>query len=1157
MKAQNSKLGSCQAPTRSSDRIRARTAHCRPGNFYAETQQPSSGLRPVADSRHTTVDTARLGCPPGQKGHREFDLGFHRPVDNTRGPKPLCHPRARFRIGTFNVRSLIGAEQKMSLARDAERLQLDIIGIQESRIKSDDETVLPISKDGSETNSDYKFLPSCNDRANDPAATAIGNGGVGVLLSKRALGSLIEWRPVSSRICYASFDSSIHVAACTNSGSTAIVTKGNRAQKRLLTVITAYAPHDAHLPASKDGFYDTLDRTIKDIPKHHVIVLIGDFNSRIGPKDTNDCGSVGQWALQKLARTDNGQRLVDLSKRHNLVIASTFFKHNWRSTATFAPIDTKTVSKWTQLDHIAISRRWQHCITNSKSHWGLSTYSDHALLVADMTISLARPHPRHSVSSTVIPFNTAQLQVADTRLMYQESLATAINSSSVDDSRNLDEMWDKLSAAVTQTADTVLGPKPKTRKNEFYHSAATVALLSQRECTSNRSKRKEITRRFRQSVQADRGKYLNDLATKAQAAVDVGDTRKLFEITRKLTGRQRRSLPPMLRATESEQIVTSAQDKLKLLAKHFEQQFNFAPANVPVNPVTSSFAPPKRPIDDSPPNIDEIRRSISNMKSGRAAGPDGLPPELFKFGGPALEKSVQQILNAIWSSGEVPSQWTSSICTPVFKKGAMSVASNYRGINLLCTATKLLESIIASRMAAHREATTREQQAGFRRGRGCTDHVFTLRLLSELYAEFRQPMTIVFLDFKAAFDSVDRVRMWGCLERRGIPANLIKIIRSLYTNQKISVAGYGSRSEPFEPKSGVWQGGVLSPMLFTMIMDEILNEADSRVSGGVNTGDGRNDDIRITFDSLEYADDIALLDTNHTRLQERLDALALAASRYGLRFAPQKCAILPINDPPIVTSQQLKLYDSPIPIVDQFTYLGSVFNNLGKCQQDIQRRIAIASATFQAMTNLWDSPKVTRRTKANVYNACVRSIVLYGCESWTLRQQDSQALSVFDNRCLRRLTHTAWNHFRTNLFVQQLAFGERANALGNINRIIQKRQLRWLGHAARMDSARLPNSALHSSAIPVWRTRCGGRPMTWRRKMLTDTRPLYITSKGTNLIPRSDNTAAAKYAGWMSRIEALAGDRDSWNRISNNMCDGKPIVLNIDGNKVCGGDGHL
>ncbi|MGL5756628.1 MAG: reverse transcriptase domain-containing protein, partial [Paraclostridium sp.] len=91
----------------------------------------------------------------------------------------------------------------------------------------------------------------------------------------------------------------------------------------------------------------------------------------------------------------------------------------------------------------------------------------------------------------------------------------------------------------------------------------------------------------------------------------------------------------------------------------------------------------------------------------------------------------------------------------------------------------MLTGIILHRLTGPRENQIRENQAGFRPGRGCIDHIFTLRQLLELRHTFRQPTIVVFLDLKTAFDSVDRSALWCSLLTKGVPRKSVSLLQSL------------------------------------------------------------------------------------------------------------------------------------------------------------------------------------------------------------------------------------------------------------------------------------------------------------------------------------------------------------------------------------------
>ena len=96
----------------------------------------------------------------------------------------------------------------------------------------------------------------------------------------------------------------------------------------------------------------------------------------------------------------------------------------------------------------------------------------------------------------------------------------------------------------------------------------------------------------------------------------------------------------------------------------------------------------------------------------------------FKDGGTTLIAAITQLFIEIWHSEDVPGCWGESIVIPIFKKGKRTVCSNHRGVSLIPIISKLFASILLRRLTPSREQTIREQQGGFRPGRGCVDLEF-------------------------------------------------------------------------------------------------------------------------------------------------------------------------------------------------------------------------------------------------------------------------------------------------------------------------------------------------------------------------------------------------------------------------------------------------
>ncbi|THD24217.1 Acyl-CoA:glycerol-3-phosphate acyltransferase [Fasciola hepatica] len=180
----------------------------------------------------------------------------------------------------------------------------------------------------------------------------------------------------------------------------------------------------------------------------------------------------------------------------------------------------------------------------------------------------------------------------------------------------------------------------------------------------------------------------------------------------------------------------------------------------------------------------EVMWEADYLKRHKASGPDGLSPSLFKDRGEALVSELTKLLWVIWDRERIPREWCKSVIVPIHKKGDRSSCENHRGISLVSIASKLLTGLILHRLSSAREMRTRENQAGFRSGRGCMDHIFTLRQTLEHRHIFCRPITSVFLDSKAAFDLVYRTVLWRCIPLKGVPEKVIFHFQWLYANSR-------------------------------------------------------------------------------------------------------------------------------------------------------------------------------------------------------------------------------------------------------------------------------------------------------------------------------------------------------------------------------------
>jgi hypothetical protein len=133
-------------------------------------------------------------------------------------------------------------------------------------------------------------------------------------------------------------------------------------------------------------------------------------------------------------------------------------------------------------------------------------------------------------------------------------------------------------------------------------------------------------------------------------------------------------------------------------------------------------------INTVAPTKNEIRNAIKKTKNGRAAGTDNIPNESYKANILTVIEVFHKIFKKIWEKEEIPRDWKEGIIVKVPKKGDLTECSNWRGITLLNTSSKLLTRIMLERKKERKEIDKklRENQAGFRAKRSCTNHIATI-----------------------------------------------------------------------------------------------------------------------------------------------------------------------------------------------------------------------------------------------------------------------------------------------------------------------------------------------------------------------------------------------------------------------------------------------
>ena len=504
-------------------------------------------------------------------------------------------------------------------------------------------------------------------------------------------------------------------------------------------------------------------------------------------------------------------------------------------------------------------------------------------------------------------------------------------------------------------------------------------------------------------------------------------------------------------------LVKSKEEALSEWRNYFSQLLNNR--NNHANDV--NFPPPTAPLSSILTETitrDEVDKAIKSLKLGKAPGPDfAMTPEVLKKGGEFIVNQVHIICKTVYEQCKAPSQWTTSLIIPLPKKGDLQQMTNYRGISLMSIAAKVYNRVLLNRIQKPIDMSLRKNQAGFRKGRSCTQQIHILRRIIDGAYNDGKTLSVTFIDFKKAFDSIDRDMMFAILLHYGIPEQIVKAIRVLYDHSASRVCVDGQVSEPFDITTGVLQGDVLAPFLFIIVIDYVSKIAEgefgyltlkgnnSDTSGRIMRTTTREVDRRMC--DLDFADDLALLENIGPQAQKQLESFSKNANAVGLVINTAKTKQMLLNhSPKEPLPPPLTVNGQPIEVVKEFKYLGSY---MGSTDRDINARIALAWAAFDKLRQILTTRngKPTVKLKMRLFDAACISILLYGCESWALTAKQTQKLDVFARTCLRIMLGVNQADARmTNAKLYKLT-DSRPIAV-----IIRERQLQFIGHCLRMDA---------------------------------------------------------------------------------------------------------
>jgi len=335
---------------------------------------------------------------------------------------------------------------------------------------------------------------------------------------------------------------------------------------------------------------------------------------------------------------------------------------------------------------------------------------------------------------------------------------------------------------------------------------------------------------------------------------------------------------PSIKSKDGHDLVSST-DQLHRWAEHYKDLFSDSTGHS-LNRTYWNYIFHSFPYNEfswninDPISIPEIQNIVLSMKNNKAPGPDGLPIEFYKaffrksnqnetneenFSNAA--KCLEIIFNKIWN-GSFPKEWNSASIVSIPKKGDLSDCNNYRGISLINVGLKIISKIVTERISKYALSHNyiRPEQFGFRNHEECISLFISIREICQRRKFNGQFTYLAFLDLKKAYDSVPIFNILTKLYHLGIRGKCFDFLSNLYLSSKARARFLDMLSDEFSIKRGVRQGCPLSPILFNLFINDIL---DNCAKYGVSIGNKK------CCGGL-FADDIVLIAPSEKNLSKLL-----------------------------------------------------------------------------------------------------------------------------------------------------------------------------------------------------------------------------------------------------------------------------------------------
>ncbi|KAK7907147.1 hypothetical protein WMY93_015759 [Mugilogobius chulae] len=524
------------------------------GPSAAMSQKNNRGGTPFLDSRTASNDDAGLN-PAADDGRLRI--------------------RGRMlKVGTWNVRTLNKPGQFENLKKEASALQIDILGLAETRWKDE----------GRISEEEYDIIYSGGEKH---------SYGVGILMRRHIAVSMLGFWPISERL---------------------IMMKISGAPVNV-NIMQVYAPTSDHSYEELESFYASINEAMRYVQSGEVVIVMGDWNAKLG--EEYEYPITGRYGIGE--RNERGEELAHFCRTNNFVVANTLFQHPKRRLYTWK---SPGGNYRNQIDYILVNARFRNCIKQAKTYPGADIGSDHNPVVMKIKVKLKKLKKQK-------PFEHLELNKLKEK-QYQENYniqvqnmynKLALQESPQGEEEEIEHQWNIMRESLTKAAQAVL-PRKKKEAKQPWMTNDILQKMSERKKVKNIDPHKyyKLDKEIEVACLQARECYWDEMCSRIEVLEVSHRYREMYNKVKEITGESpKKTRLTNIRDKDGRMLFDETEIKQRW-EEYITQLYN----DIREEPTICLTEEGEDIL------VSEVEKAIRDLKAEKAAGPDQVYTEMLK-----------------------------------------------------------------------------------------------------------------------------------------------------------------------------------------------------------------------------------------------------------------------------------------------------------------------------------------------------------------------------------------------------------------------------------------------------------------------------------------------------------------------------------------------